>query len=227
MSAAVRSNPGAGHPRRVAAVVPINRLDRVKSRLAPVLPLEERQALVLWMAERVLRAIQASGQVKALAVVSPDPAVLAWAAARGATPLAQESGTLNDGLALGRTWATEQEAEALLIALADLPLLQAEEITAAMAALWATDEARGLVLASDRASRGTNLLVARPIGFAPLLFGRDSLARFEHAATLAGIVPTLFASEGTGFDVDVPSDLYEVRARGLWQPCDQPAQRLG
>lgn len=218
----------------VAAVVPINRLERVKSRLAPVLSADERRALVLWMGERTLAAMRASERVGAFAVVSPDPAVLAWAKAHGATPLEQREGTLNDGLALGRAWATEQGAQALLVTLADLPLLRGDEIAAALDLLWTEETDRPgsvtpgtWVLAPDRAGKGTNLLVACPVARAPLLFGPASLPRFERAAALAGIPTRILISEGTRFDVDIPADIEELRGRGLWRPPEERATRLG
>ena len=43
----------------------------------------------------------ASGMVEQIAVVSPDPEVLAWAEDLGAVPLYQAGGGLNSGLELG------------------------------------------------------------------------------------------------------------------------------
>lgn len=218
-------------PPSVVAIVPVNHLSRVKSRLAPILTLDERRALVLQMAGHVVATLQASGRVEAIVVVSPDPEALAWAATVGATSLRQTAGTLNAGLAVGRSWASRQGADILLIALADLPLLRPEEVEGAIDALPAVSEAGeagdAWVLAPDRAGKGTNLLVARPVERAPLLFGPASLSRFERAAAVAGIQTRILLSEGTRFDVDLPADVEEARARGLWRPSEERATRLG
>ncbi len=84
------------------ALVPLNGLDAAKSRLAGSLADADRRRLVRWMAHRVVGATVRSGAVEAVAVISPDPALLAWARARGAAALRQHAGELNDGLELGR-----------------------------------------------------------------------------------------------------------------------------
>lgn len=137
-----RSSAWAPQPRdaaaprlRTVAVAPLSAPLLAKSRLAGALSPAERVALARWMAERVIRALQASGVIAEVAVVSPDQATLAWAQTLGVTPILQADGAdmdadqrLNQGLALGRAWAQAQEADALLITLGDLPLLTPTEV---------------------------------------------------------------------------------------------------
>ena len=61
----------------IAAIVPVKALDQAKRRLASLLSQEERRRLSLAMLEDVLRAVQAVPRIDHVAVVSPDPAVLA------------------------------------------------------------------------------------------------------------------------------------------------------
>jgi 2-phospho-L-lactate guanylyltransferase len=212
----------AGGP---VGVVPLNRLDRAKSRLAGALAPAERRALVLALAERTLRALREADILDQIALVSPDDAALAWAEAHGAIPLRQpptsaRGGGLNVGLALARDWAVEQGATGLLIALGDLPLLTADEVRrfVAMTRL----HPRVVALAPDRAGEGTNLLLARPASLAPLAYGRGSYARHRRLAQRHGAPTIVFHAPGAAFDVDTPADLAELIARGLWQPA-QPA----
>lgn len=204
-----------------AAIVPINALPAAKSRLRPVLGDCDRQGLVLWMAAHVLAALRASGAVDALAVVSPDERVLLWAERRGATPLAQRDGDLNDGLELGRRWATERHANALLVVFGDLPLLTAAEV----AGLVQTGAGAGepaVVLAPDRAGRGTNGMLQRPPSALPFAFGAGSLERHRASSLERGIEPATYRAEGTAFDVDTPVDVEALVRRGLWRPWDGP-----
>ena len=62
-------------------IVPVKRLAESKSRLAPVLAEEERQALALRFLHGVLGVVQQAQQQLGAAgiVVSPDPGVLALA----------------------------------------------------------------------------------------------------------------------------------------------------
>ena len=119
--------------RRIVAVVPINALDQAKSRLSGILTPEERRRLVFWMAGRLLRTIALSGVAERILVVSLDADALDWVAARGATPIHQDGGRLNSGLFQARRAALHVGAEALLVLLADLPLLTPDELRAFVA----------------------------------------------------------------------------------------------
>ena len=211
---------GAATTPGYVGVVPLNRLDRAKSRLAGALTSEQRIALTLALAERTLLTLRASDALARIAVVSPDPAALAWAEARGAVPLLQApSGSrvgLNAGLALARDWATDLGATGLLIALGDLPLLTADEARR-FVALTRLHE-RVVALAPDRAGDGTNLLLAAPPALAPLAYGRGSFTRHRRLAQRAGVTTVEFHAPGAAFDVDTPDDLEELYARGLWRP---------
>jgi 2-phospho-L-lactate guanylyltransferase len=200
----------------LVGVIPLNALDRAKSRLAGVLSPTERRALALWLAGRTLAALRSSGVVERIAVVSPDPDALARAATEGAEPLAQPGRGLNAGLALARAWAMRQNAGAMLIALGDLPLLSGGEVRR-FVAMGRLHE-RLVTLAPDRARDGTNLLLARPPELAPLAYGRGSFARHRKLARRAGTPTLLFHSPGSAFDVDGPADLNELIVTGLWRP---------
>lgn len=209
---------------RTVAVVPMNRLSLAKSRLAEALDSESRRALALWMAERVLRAIQTSGVVTRTVVVSPDPHLLTWARALDVEALQQTEGRLNAGLELGRRWAQSVDATALLVLFGDLPTLTSDDVRALASAV---EPQRGnddacVGLAPDRAERGTNGLALRPPDSLPFLFGTDSFRRHIVAGRQTGIEPRTVRRPGTSFDVDAPSDLDELRSLGLWTPerCD-------
>jgi 2-phospho-L-lactate guanylyltransferase len=205
----------------LVGVIPLNALDRTKTRLAQVLTPAARRALTLWLAQRTLKALQASEVVERIAVISPDEEALAWAEAHGAEPLVQPGRGLNAGLALARVWAQRQEANALLIALGDLPLLTGDEVRrfVAMGRL----HPRLVALAPDRANEGTNLLLARPPEVAPLAYGRGSFKRHRALARRANLSTLIFSAPGAAFDVDHPDDLQEIIAAGLWQP-DQASE---
>jgi len=193
------------------ALVPLNGLDAAKSRLASSLADADRRRLVRWMAHRVVGATVRSGAVEEVAVVSPDPALLAWARARGATALRQHAGELNDGLELGRRWALARGADAVLVLLGDLALLQGGEVAALVAC--ARGGTRAAVIAPDRAGQGTNALLVQPAALMPFAFGERSFGRHLALARDAGVEPAIYRSPGTQFDVDTAGDLAELRKR--------------
>jgi 2-phospho-L-lactate/phosphoenolpyruvate guanylyltransferase len=194
---------------RTFALVPLNGLDAAKSRLAGSLTDADRRRLVRWMADRVVGAALSSGVVEAVAVISPDPALLAWARARGAAALRQHAGELNDGLELGRRWALARGADAVLVLLGDLALLRGSEVAELVAR--ARGGAQAVVIAPDRASQGTNALLVRPATLMPFAFGERSYGRHLALARDAGVEPAIYRSPGTQFDVDTAGDLAELR----------------
>lgn len=202
---------------RTIAVVPIHALAVAKSRLAGALSAEARAALVLALAPRVLAALGDAAAIAQTVVVSPDARVLSLAAAHNAVPLCQDSGGLTEALDLAREWALTRGAEALLVALGDLPLLRPAEVDAAVAAARAGVAAPALVLAPDRAGMGTNLAVLHPPHVVPFLFGAGSCARFKREAMRRGVPARVVALPGAAFDVDTVADVREVERLGLWR----------
>jgi 2-phospho-L-lactate/phosphoenolpyruvate guanylyltransferase len=206
----------------VAAVVPIKTLSDAKSRLAPVLDGHERRQLAMWLLSRVTRAIEESRATRWLAVVSPDAEALRWAHTQGFAAVRQRSGDLNAGVELGRQWACERGADALLVVLGDLPLVSPDDVRQIIALGSGTAEQYrrsglpgAVVLGPDRGHTGTNaLLVAPPIGL-PFAFGSRSRERHEARARLRGMAVATFDAPGIAWDVDLPADLFELRARGL------------
>jgi 2-phospho-L-lactate/phosphoenolpyruvate guanylyltransferase len=205
----------------VAAVVPVKALGAAKSRLKAVLDERARATLALWLVDRVVTAVRASGAVKWLAIVSPDASALAWAASAGITALPQHGGDLNDGLELGRQWARAAGAQALLVLLGDLPLLAPGDVRALVALAAETAErdpnpAGVAVLAPDRAGAGTNALLLAPVGALPFAFGPESHRRHLALARRRGLLVATYRAPGTAFDVDRPADLDELCQAGLW-----------
>ena len=202
---------------KLAAIVPLNSRAQAKTRLAAALDPRGRAELARWLARRVLDALHAA-RIAHIAVISPDDEVLRWAWQSGAQALRQHGSGLNAALDLGRAWALRREADGLLVALGDLPLLTADDVTAFTGGAEAAGDTPSVTIAPDRADKGTNLLLLRPATAIPFAFGVDSLARHSALARDAGIEPRIVRLPGAAFDVDTPADLDELAERGLWSP---------
>lgn len=181
------------------ALVPIKQGANGKSRLAPILSEEERNALALRMARHVVSELEASGafaQITILSAQRPEWWRGNWSEDRGRG--------LNLELA---AWRETVGKSPILIVHADLPLLRAGEINQ----LLAIAAAQGVALATDRAGRGSNALAIADHRSFAFRFGPDS--RDRHAAQ----VPVLAVLDLTGLsaDVDTPEDLAFARAHGF------------
>jgi 2-phospho-L-lactate guanylyltransferase len=226
-------NPGQTNGQMRAetiALVPLNALDAVKSRLRPSLDDGNRRALVLWLAHRVCDALAASGMIDRIGLVSPDPLALAPFAPRGpyaprqpVTPLRTAGGGLNEDLEEGRRWALAEGATQVLVILADLPFFSPIDVREMVRRACPARAASYLLLAPDRAERGTNVLLLRPADALPFAFGVDSLSRHTALALERGIEPEFYRSATTSFDVDTPADVRELIAREAWRPAAWPA----
>lgn len=205
-------------------LIPVKRLAESKSRLAPVLAEEERQALALRLLHGVLTVVQQAQQhLDAIGiVVSPDPAVLALAATYHLTPLAENpaptsgyglpvagyaESSLNAALAQATAFASARDASAVLVLPADLPLLSLADV----ARLWQASQLlyadAAVVIAPDGQGQGTNALLVRPPGALRYQFGPGSFQRHCQQARELGLAWHIDRSPRLGLDVDLPADL--------------------
>jgi len=138
---------------RVAAIVPVRSFAEGKSRLASVLSMAERSALVRRMLDRVLTALRSARCVDHIIVVTPERE----------TGLPDDIEVLNDeGLGLNEavelaTDALASRFDASIIVAADVPYISPEEIDSLV------NQARGydMVVVPDRRGEGTNALWLR------------------------------------------------------------------
>lgn len=205
-------------------LIPVKHLSDSKTRLAPVLAGQERQALALRLLRGVLAvAQQAQQQLGATAiVVSPDPAVLALAPTYNLTPLLEDpappSGyesrvtsygepTLNAALEQATIYARSRGASAVLTLPADLPLLTLADVQRLWRASQQLYADRAMVIAPDSQEQGTNALLVRPPGALRYEFGPGSFQRHCLQARDLGLAWHIDRSARLGLDVDLPTDL--------------------
>ena len=185
---------------RVAAVVPVKRLDSAKSRLAGQLSAGERAAVSLEMLGNVVGQIVQVPAISAWSVVSGEERALAVARELGGEAIRESEAGLNSALELGRAWALKTGADALLIVLSDLPLLKAGDLADLLTQ-------RSPVVIAPSKDGGTNALLQRPPGAIPFRFGHSSAARHWQQALRRGLGTAMFHRDSLAFDVDTPEDL--------------------
>ncbi|GBC86365.1 2-phospho-L-lactate guanylyltransferase [bacterium HR12] len=188
---------------RVIAV-PVKALERSKSRLAPHLSPLERGALTLAMLEDVLDVAQAMPGWETW-VVSPDEAVLEVAARRHARTVVEARPGLVAAVRQVEQVALSERAQALAVLSADLPLLTASALQAALRTL-------GPVVLGRSSREGTSLLLRRPPRAIPARFGPDSFRRHLELARARGLPVAVVDRPELAFDLDLPGDILTVLA---------------
>ena len=177
------------------AVVPVKGRDGAKTRLAPVLPPEERTRLVLDMLERVLGACGEASAITGTLLVTPDPGF-----APAGVEVLRDAGTGHaDAIALA--FRDERARAGALVVMADCPLVHAESLDALAAA------ARPLALVPSRDGGVNALALSTFNGFVPP-FGVP-LEETLGAARAAGLEAAVVEDPHLALDVDTPED-YEA-----------------
>jgi 2-phospho-L-lactate guanylyltransferase len=198
----------------------VKRLALAKTRLAEVAG-EHRVDLALAFALDTATAALACDAVRAVVVVTHEPAALQTLTEIGALVVSDEPDAgLNPALVHGATVASRAHPDTAVGALsADLPALRPDELGAALAA--ATE--RGTAFVRDAQGSGTTALLARhPGDFVPA-FGPDSAAAHlrSGAVELHGdAFPSLRQ------DVDTAADLAQALAMGVGTHTAAVARRL-
>jgi 2-phospho-L-lactate/phosphoenolpyruvate guanylyltransferase len=190
---------------RVAAVVPVKRLDRALMRLAGALDTTARRALQEAMLTDVLAACVACDRLAFTVVVTSDVDAARIAAAAGARVVNDHTPPkgIDAAVSLGLGAAAADACDTAVVLFADLPLLTADDLVALLDA-----EPRGPVtIAVSRDRTGTNALVLRPPSAMPPALGPGSLARHEKRAADLGITMRAIDLPGLTIDVDTPDDL--------------------
>lgn len=194
---------GQSAPSAIWAIVPLKGLERAKQRLASVLSAEERRSLMLAMARDVLSALARSTRLAGTLIVSRTPEADALAQAFGTERFAERpDADLSEALTQAASYLHDQlGAAGVFIVPADIPLLRADEVDAAIA-----QHIRVTIMPDDEAV-GTNGLILTPGDTMKLLFDGRSFQPHLESARLAGLDPSVFPMPGFALDIDTPQDL--------------------
>ena len=184
-------------------IVPHRGLEAAKTRLAPSLSPEDREALARQLLERVLTVTR---QVyDDVVVITPSGELAAVVDPTGARVVVQRGMGLNEGLEQARFDALVDDVDTLAILHGDLPNIRPDDVEALLAALPQGEP--GVAIAPDRAGTGTNGLALRPPGVIGFRFGTGSFSAHLEEAERAGVPVVAVNRSGLAFDLDTPEDL--------------------
>jgi 2-phospho-L-lactate guanylyltransferase len=191
--------------KRLAIIIPVKALEDGKSRLAGVLSPSDRYALNSRLLRHTLDQVAELTDIADIHVVSRSPAVLVEASQRGFTSyFEQDSCDLNDAISLGATKAQAAGATDVMVVPIDLPWLSSDRLLSVVAE--AQDNCDVMII-TDRAGEGTNLLLWRPIETARFHFGAGSAARHAEVAGALGLRVVTRQDCHLSFDLDTRHDL--------------------
>lgn len=186
----------------IVAAVPVKSLAEAKSRLAEHLTTDERRDLVVCLLRQTIAAIQQSGVVDQIAVVTPQPNL----AAGLAVDVLPDAGSLNGSLSTAVQWALSLGAAKLLIVPVDLPHITSE----AVRELIETDAPLYGIAIVSTMDGGTGALLLTPPNIIPPAFGPGSFARHLMLARLEGVRAEQVDSPAFALDLDTPEDLHRL-----------------
>ena len=188
-------------PGAPCVIVPVQALGAAKSRLAGVLPEQDRAELVVAMLEDVLEAVRGAHDGPLL-LVTPDEQYEPAAAVARATLLVDAGTGYNEAVRLALGSPEVQAAGAGVIVPADQARAQPGELREALDAL-ATHE----VVIVPSLDGGTGLLGLRPPDAIAPAYGPGSAAAHERAAREAGRSLALLRLASLERDIDTADDL--------------------
>ena len=193
----------------VGLILAVKRLAAAKTRLAPMFSAPTREKVVLAMLVDTLTAAARVSSVRRITVVTPDDVAAAAAAELGAEVLSDPTpdghpDPLNNAIAAAER-VLSKSASNIVVLQGDLPALQTQELTEAIAA--ARQHERSFV--ADRLGTGTAALCAFGTALGPQ-FGPNSAARHRHS----GAIELTGAWPGLRCDIDTPDDLVVARRLG-------------
>ncbi|HKP44643.1 2-phospho-L-lactate guanylyltransferase [Mycobacterium sp.] len=194
----------------VGLVIAVKRLGAAKTRLAPVFSAATRESVVLAMLIDTITAATAVPALHAVTVVTPDDVAADAARQLGARVLVDPTpdghrNPLNNAIAAAEA-AIREETPNIVALQGDLPALQSQELSEAIAA--ARGYPRSFV--GDRHGTGTSALFAFGVALDPR-FGPDSAERHRHS----GAIELTGAWPGLRCDIDTPDDLMVARRLGV------------
>jgi 2-phospho-L-lactate/phosphoenolpyruvate guanylyltransferase len=194
----------------VGLIVAVKRLAAAKTRLAPVFSAQTREKVVLAMLVDTLTAAARVGSVRTITVITPDDVAAAAAIELGAQVLSDPTphahpDPLNNAIAAAEQVVAQSVAN-IVVLQGDLPALQTQELTEAIAA--ARQHQRSFV--ADRLGTGTAALCAFGTSLDPR-FGPDSCVQHRRS----GAIELTGAWPGLRCDIDTPDDLAVARRLGM------------
>lgn len=200
---------------KAVAIIPVKRFGTAKQRLLERLGRPQRAAIVKAMLADVLVATDRCAEIERVIIVSGEGRAERLAlrhSQRTTTPLEVLVDPADHGhseaATLGIIRALALGAECVALLPGDCPLLDADELGAALARM----HGGRVAVVPDRHGAGTNALLMAPADAIGPAFGPGSRERHLERAARAGYEAALESLESLGLDLDTADDLNALAA---------------
>lgn len=188
-------------------LVPVKDLANAKRRLSSVLDPRARRELAQAMCADVLGTLATWPNHPEIGVVTSDDFAAGLARRYEFEVIADDFNPGETGaIEMATTICCERGAQWTMVVPADIPLLGRDELQKIMDSA----PARGSVLVTDAAGRGTNAALRSPGNLFPLCFGNDSFLPHLESAKASGLPCVVLELPGIALDVDRPEDLHRL-----------------
>lgn len=186
-------------------LVPVKALAQGKSRLSVCLSVEARRALSRAMLTDVVTSARSAAGVDRVVVVSSDVSLLQLARQLGVDTVDEGYPRgLNGAVAVGTEFCLQLGATAVLVLLADLPLVTPGDIELIFRQM---NEEPQVIIVPCKEGEGTNALLRYPPEVVPTRFGGPSLEAHRKVAREYSIACQTVEIPHIAFDIDSSEDL--------------------
>lgn len=196
--------------KQLAIVIPVKSPREGKSRLAGMLQPAERYDLNFELMRHTFDQVAPLAEAAEVYVVSKSFEVLGEAMRRGFRTCSEpEHFELNDALSLAAKQAEKAGATEVMVLPTDLPWLSSNHL------LFVLKEFRSMydvMIVTDRAEVGTNLLLWRPIGTSEFSYGHYSANQHAAIAGRLNLRVCVRQDRLLSFDLDTPFD-FEILSK--------------
>jgi 2-phospho-L-lactate/phosphoenolpyruvate guanylyltransferase len=189
----------------LAIVIPVKRPEHGKSRLAGALLPSDRLALTRSLLRHTFTQAAGLADIADIYVMSKSAEVRADAARRGFQAYEEPAACdLNGAIAIGADRARQAGSHEIMVLPLDLPKLSSLALRGLVEQLHSGLD---VLIISDHAGTGTNVLLWRPLASAVFHYGASSAQAHARHAELLGLRLAIRVHPALSFDIDTPDDL--------------------
>jgi 2-phospho-L-lactate guanylyltransferase len=205
-------------------LVPVKALAQGKTRLSQRLSPEERHALSRAMLTDVVVNTRNATAVDRIVVVSSDPVLLQLARQLGVDAVDEVYPRgLNGAVAVGTEFCLQLGATAVLVLLADLPLVTTQDISRIFEKMNGRPQ---IIIVPCKEGDGTNALLRTPPEVVPTRFGGPSLEGHQQVARQYNIPCQVVNIPRIAFDVDSIEDLRWLTSQSVGGATSQVLRKF-